>query len=144
MTEALSSELNPYEPPRLTDEEPVCVFRRNPGAKELHVQLVHKGWMRRMVRFYGEYEGLVDWNAAGPFESVSIDARVVVSKLNLGSQVVLPRFEFPVDVGYPATMSVEIGLKYLFFVGAFRILLDGRTLYAEGGWSDAVEKAKPR
>jgi hypothetical protein len=132
-----------YSPPQ-TDSHPVCVFRTNFGANEYGAFREAGGWMFRRIRFYGAYEGVVEWNAVGGWEKVTIDGQVGQSYFNWGAHLVYPRFEFPVEAGYPATMTVEIRLRYVFLVGAFRIRLDGRTLYSEGDWPDEPLPRKPR
>lgn len=143
MSESPFEVVEPYAPPQ-TDSHPAVVFRTDREAKEYGAVRESSGWMMRRIRFFGAYEGVVEWNAAGGWEKVKIDGKVGQSYFNWGSHIVYPRFEFPVDVGYPATMTVEIRLKYLVLVGAFRIRLDGRTLYSEGDWYDEPLPRKPK
>ena len=133
---------NAYAPPQV-DPHGLCPFRTNPEAKE-YGAVGESGWMYRRVCFYGAYQSVVEWNGSGAWEKVTIDGQVAKSIFNWGAHIVMPYFEFPVDAGYAATMTVEIRLRYLVLVDAFRIRLDGRTLYAEGRWPDDPFPAKPR
>jgi hypothetical protein len=134
MSQTWTDDDNPYAPPQ-AGREPVPVFRTNPDAERLEVEVVHRGWLSRAIRFQGRHEGVVEWCGAGSWETVSIDGAVIRSELNLSLwNALIPRFDVPVDTGYPATLCIEVRVLGIFFLRAFRIRLDGRTLFEEGHW----------
>ncbi len=92
----------------------------------------------RRIQFWGEFVGVVEWKAS-LCESVSVNDVVYCSIRNLGMDLI-PRFEIPVLAGRPSTLVVEVRSHnwcgFWPVVDAFRICLDGRTLYSEGEWED--------
>lgn len=90
----------------------------------------------RRIEFSGEFVGVVEWRGS-LYESVAVNGVVYRNERNLG-MAMIPRFEIPIQAGRPATLVVEVRSHnwggFWPVIDAFRIFLDGRTLYEEGLW----------
>ena len=132
--DAWTRDENPYAAPQAVSEaSQIPILRHHPG-EALRAWRRFAWPVRRRVRFRGEYEFDLEWHL-GLAESVAIDGQIALSVTNWSLQVV-PKFEIPVFAGVPALLTVEVRVKLLSVVDAFRVRLDDRTLYAEGLWPE--------
>lgn len=123
---ATSTALNPYQSLDLDRLAAQPVW--NPYAN-LTVE-VQRRWLHRRIRLCGFIDTEIVWDARSATEYVKVDSKRVASAITF---LYVPRFEFPITIG-PRTFdaAIDVHIRWLVQVSAFRLTLGGNTVYAEG------------
>ncbi len=97
----------------------------------LQVQLARGGSLFRRMRLSGRLDAIIEWNATGVREYVAVNGQKVVSQAAYLQSI--PRFEFPLLAGGMSHMViVDLSIKWVFLIKAFRIAIDNQSVYCEG------------
>lgn len=127
--------INPYQSPRFASPRPLTEDR--PWTNAVRVERVEQGFLYRRVLFEAPLEADLEYSGYNVFDTVRIDGQLAAKKI--GVWWFVPRFEFELaSQGRRVPMVVEVRVSVWFLrIRAFRIQIDGLTVYSEGRWKDA-------